>query len=298
MVMYKKEQEENAVFEKKRKALLTVMEENCKEDAAVAFSGGADSSLLLKIACDCAKKQGKNVYAMTIQTELHTLEDLHIAEKVAKETGSFHEVLYVNELEEAGIEMNPVNRCYLCKKLLFTKIRERALQLGVSRIMEGTNADDLTVYRPGIQAIRELGIRSPLAEAEMTKAEVRRLAAEYGISVAERPAAPCMATRFPYGTRLDEEKMKAAKLGEDYIRSLGFYNVRLRVQDNLARIEVDEDSLEQVLMHREGITEHLKKLGYQYVALDLEGFRSGSMDESHNKKGGRKDDDCRSEQKV
>lgn len=287
MEMYKEVQEEDAIYDKKRKVLLTLMVDYCKEDIAVAFSGGADSSLLLKLACECAKKQGKNVYAMTIQTELHTLEDLNIAEKVAKETGSFHDVLYVDELEEAGIEMNPVNRCYLCKKLLFTKIREKALQRGISRILEGTNADDLTMYRPGIQAIRELRIGSPLAEAEMTKAEVRRLAAEFGISVAERPSAPCMATRFPYGTRLDREKMKAAELGENYIRSLGFYNVRLRVQDNLARIEVDQDSLGQVLVHREEITGHLKKLGYQYVALDLEGFRSGSMDEIHNKKGDR-----------
>lgn len=282
MEMY--EDAQNMLLDKRKKVLFTAMEKYCGEDAAVAFSGGADSSLLLKLACECAKKQGNKIYAVTVQTELHTQNDLIIAEKVAKETGAFHIVLYVNELEEAGIEYNPENRCYLCKKLLFTKIREEVSRLGVGSIMEGTNADDLGMYRPGIRAIRELGIESPLAEAGLTKEEVRRLAAAYGISVAERPASPCMATRFPYGTRLDREIMKAAELGEAYIRSMGFYNVRLRVHEDVARIEVDEAALGQALQHHKEISEYMRTLGFRYAALDLEGFRSGSMDEKHNGK--------------
>lgn len=269
------------LYNQKRQNLLSKMELYTKESIAVAFSGGADSSLLLKLACECAKNQGNKVYAITIQTELHTMADLKNAEAVAREVDALHIVLHVDELEEAGIEHNPVNRCYLCKKLLFTRILERVSPLGITRVLEGTNADDLGMYRPGIQAIQELGITSPLADAEMTKAEVRRLAGEFGISAAERPANPCMATRFPYGTRLTKEKMKRAEQGEDYIRTLGFYNVRLRVQDNTARIEVDEEHLERLLLYRKEIKEYLKNLGYQYVALDLEGFRSGSMDEVH-----------------
>lgn len=265
-------------YKEKRRALLSSLDKYTQLDTAVAFSGGADSSLLLKLACEAAKIHGRKVYAMTMQTELHTQNDLKIAEKVVQETGAFHIVMHVDELEEAGIENNPIDRCYLCKKILFTKMRERAAGLGVQTILEGTNADDLGMYRPGLKAVRELGIVSPLADAELTKQEVRQLASDYGISVANRPAAPCMATRFPYGTLLTKEKMKAAEMGEDYIRSLGFYNVRLRVQDKLARIEVDVEYLEQLMAHREDIVEYLKTLGYEYVALDLEGFRSGSMD--------------------
>lgn len=262
----------------KQRQFLDQMKQYTKEDTAVAFSGGADSSLILKAACESAKENGSKVYAVTMQTELHTMEDLEVAKKVAKETGACHIVLAVDELKEAGIESNPLDRCYRCKRLLFSKLRERVSQLGVSIILEGTNADDLKVYRPGIRAIQELGIISPLADAGFTKKEVRELAASYGISVADRPASPCMATRFPYGVQLTREKMEAAQRGEAYIRSLGFYNVRLRVQEELARIEVDADSLADILIHREEIIKFLKGLGYQYVTLDLEGFRSGSMD--------------------
>ncbi len=273
-------------YSKKRKAFLNAMGEYTKHDIAVAFSGGADSSLILKAACEEAEAYGSRVYAVTMQTELHTMEDLKTAEKVAEETGAYHIVLRINELEEAGIEMNPVNRCYLCKRLLFSRLRERVCQLGIDIILEGTNADDLKAYRPGIKAVEELGIVSPLKDAGFTKQEVRQMAAEYGISVAERPAAPCMATRFPYGTRLTKEKMLAAATGEAYIKTLGFYNVRLRVQDELVRIEVDRDRLEQVLKYKKEITDYLKRLGYRYVTLDLEGFRSGSMDLELGGKGG------------
>lgn len=254
------------------------MEAYAGADMVVAFSGGADSSLLLKLACEATEQCGSRVYAITMQTELHTLEDLQVAKKVAKETGAFHIVLHVDELKEAGIEDNPVDRCYRCKKLLFTRMREEAERIGAGVLLEGTNADDLKVYRPGLKAIRELGIKSPLAEAGFTKAEVRALAGEYGVSVAKRPSTPCMATRFPYGTRLTRENLKRAEDGESYIRSLGFYNVRLRVCGETARIEVDETEFDFLIEHRKEIIKFLKSLGYVYVALDLEGFRSGSMD--------------------
>ena len=187
-------------------------------------------------------------------------------------------VIPVDELESAGIGDNPTDRCYRCKKFLFMQMLQKAEELGVRRILEGTNEDDLHVYRPGIRALKELGIKSPLADAGMTKADVRRLAAEYGMPVAAKPAAPCLATRFPYGTKLTYEKLEAVGKGEDFLKTLGFRNVRLRVHDAIARIEVDVEEFPLVSEHRKEIINVLSGLGYPYVTLDLAGFRSGSMD--------------------
>lgn len=264
--------------EEKRQKLTEMMDRLAGQDIMVAFSGGVDSSLLLKAACDSAGRTGKKVYAVTIQTALHPMEDMEVAGRVAKEMGAVHVILSVDELADAGIEDNPVDRCYRCKKLLFQKMKQKAQELCVPVILEGTNADDLTVYRPGIRAIRELGITSPLALLGITKAEVRQLAGEYGISVSNRPSAPCLATRFPYGTRLCMDKMKQVDQGEAYLRSLGLYNVRIRVHGEVARIEVDDKDMPVVLPHRKELVSRLEALGFLYVTLDLKGFRSGSMD--------------------
>lgn len=248
------------------------------EDIVVAFSGGVDSSLLLKLACDSASKNNKTVYAVTVHTTLHPKGDIDISKKVAQEAGAVHIILMVDELREAGIMDNPVDRCYRCKKCIFLKLKAFAKDKNITTILEGTNEDDLHVYRPGIQALRELDIISPLADAKMTKEEVRRLAGENFVSVANRPSAPCLATRFPYGTNLSYEIMKRVEAGEAFIRELGFHNIRLRIHDNVVRIEVDEEVLVQLLTCRQDIVNKLKKLGFDYVTLDLEGFRSGSMD--------------------
>lgn len=268
--------------EEKRQKLTEMMDRLAGQDIMVAFSGGVDSSLLLKAACDSAGRTGKKVYAVTIQTALHPMEDMEVAGRVAKEMGAVHVILSIDELADAGIEDNPVDRCYRCKKLLFQQMKQKAQELGVPVILEGTNADDLTVYRPGIRAIRELGITSPLALLGITKAEVRQLAGEYGISVSNRPSAPCLATRFPYGTRLCMDKMKQVDQGETYLRSLGLYNVRIRVHGEVARIEVDDKDMPVVLSHRKELVSRLEALGFLYVTLDLKGFRSGSMDTGLN----------------
>lgn len=261
------------------------------EGIAVAFSGGVDSALLLKLACMAA---GENtVYAVTVRTRLHPSGDLELAERTAAEFGAVHKVLQIDELAEGGLENNPVDRCYLCKRSIFRKIKELARTLGAGCILEGTNADDLLEYRPGIRAIRELGISSPLADCGLTKAEIRKLAGHLGISAAKRPSAPCLATRLPYGTRIDYELLARIDEGERYLRELGFYNVRLRVHELtdlvstgkenpgrkwLARIEVDLTDLGELLEHREELVEKIKGLGFARVTMDLEGFRSGSMD--------------------
>lgn len=260
--------------EQLRSNLLSLVSKEC----IVAFSGGVDSALLLKMTCESAAQTGKEVYAVTMQTSLHPVGEIKHAKAVAEEIGAKHIVIAVDELAEAGITYNPVDRCYRCKKYLYTRICEKAKELHAPHILEGTNADDLQMYRPGVQAVRELGIHSPLMAAGLTKEDVRRLSAAYGLSVSERPAMPCLATRFPYGVRLTYEDMKRVEEGESYLRSLGFYNLRLRAHGNLARVEVDEESMECLLKYKREIISFLKELKYDYITLDLEGFRSGSMD--------------------
>lgn len=265
-------------YEEKCRLLKEQLVRYASEDIAVAFSGGVDSSLLLKIACEAARGTGKKVYGVFLSAMLHPQGELEEAKKVAEEIGAIFHVIKVDELEEAGIEDNPVDRCYRCKRYLFQTIKEEMKLRRVCRILEGTNEDDLHVYRPGIRAVRELGIISPLADAGLTKKDVRRLAKEYGISVSGKPSAPCLATRFPYGTRINYEEMQKAGDGEAFLKSLGLYNVRLRVHGNVARIETDLQDMPRVIEEKDLITEYLKKLGYTFIALDLEGFRSGSMD--------------------
>lgn len=266
-------------WDKKKDQLREWMCRLTAQDAAVAFSGGVDSSLLLQLAVETAAEQGTVVYAITANTELHPSCDLEIAAAVADQVGARHIVVSLSELDHAGIKQNPVDRCYRCKRYLFEAMQQKAAEYGVSTLIEGTNVDDLKVYRPGLKAIEELGVISPLKEAGFTKEDVRHLAAEYGIAVANRPAAPCLATRFPYGTTLIPEELEKVEKGEAWLRELGFYNVRLRVHGECARIEVDEQDFDLIFQHRKEILKHIKEIGYAYVSLDLQGFRSGSMDE-------------------
>lgn len=264
--------------EPKTEQLEAIMDELTDQDMALAFSGGVDSSLLLKMAADRAAKKGTKVWAVTFNSRLHPSCDLENARKVAGELGGIHVILEIDELEMEEIRSNPVNRCYLCKRNLFRTLMAFAKEKGVEVLAEGTNEDDLHVYRPGIQAVRELGIRSPLAEAGLTKEEVRRLAAACGISAASRPSTPCMATRLPYGARLDYEILKKIEAGEEILRWMIGGNVRLRLHGQVVRIETDPERFSLALEKREEVVRQLKELGFVYITLDLEGFRSGSMD--------------------
>nr|WP_321451434.1 ATP-dependent sacrificial sulfur transferase LarE [uncultured Carboxylicivirga sp.] len=265
-------------FKQKVEKLISHVADLCREDVVVAFSGGVDSSLVLKIATQQAKTFNARVYAVTVQTKLHPTGDLDIAREVADELGAIHRIVEVDELQSAGIGNNPENRCYLCKKFIFTQLINLSKELKVNHILEGTNADDLNEYRPGIQALKELNIISPLVKAGLTKQDIRMLAKEYSIAVANRPSAPCMATRFPYNTALSYEKMECLEKGENYIRDLGFYNVRIRLHNDIARIEVDDQDMEKMMINRKAIIKELKSLGFEYITIDMEGFRSGSMD--------------------
>lgn len=265
-------------YEQRCAQLKKIISEYVKEDMFVAFSGGVDSSLLLKLCAEAAKATKKTVYAVMLHTMLHPVKEVEEAKKTAREVGACFKMLVINELEYAGIEQNPIDRCYRCKAYLFRELKQEAENCCVSVIAEGTNADDLKVYRPGIRAVQELGIKSPLAAAGFTKSEVRRFAKQYGLSVSDKPSVPCLATRFPYGTKLTFEDMRTVERAEAWLKTFGFYNVRIRIHGRLARIEVDESDMEQLLKHRKEIAEYMKELGYDYVTFDLEGFRSGSMD--------------------
>lgn len=274
------------LLQNRREELVEKMAEYSQNDICVAFSGGVDSSLLLWLACREAEQTGRKVYAVTFNTRLHPKADVEIARDIASLAGAIHRVVEIDELENPEILDNPPERCYLCKKMLFTKLLEFAKGKGISVVLEGTNSDDLKVYRPGIRAIRELGIISPLADFGFTKPEVRAYAADCGLEVSERPSTPCLATRLPYYTRIEEEVLRRIELGEEYLRRLGFYNVRLRVHGDVARLEIDAADFQKCLEYKAQISEYIKELGFQYAALDLEGFRSGSMDEKIGKTGG------------
>ncbi len=265
--------------QKKRAQIRSVLAEYGRGDIAVAFSGGVDSSLLLYLAMEAAGLHGKTVYALTADTVLHPAADRQIAAKVAKSAGAVHKILFVDELRDGAILNNPVNRCYLCKKQLFLEFLRVCAREGIPTLLEGSNGDDLQVYRPGIQAIRELQVVSPLAEAGLTKAEVRRWAGELKIPTAERPSTPCMATRLPYGAKLSAELLAKIEKGEELLQNMGYAKLRLRIHGEVTRIEVPSEDFSRLLEQRETIVEELQALGFRYLTLDLQGLRSGSMDE-------------------
>lgn len=265
------------------KNLTDYLEQHIKEGIAIAFSGGVDSSLLLKLACDIGHKSQRSVLAVTFETKLHPHGDLEEAQALASHFGAVHQIIQVDEFADAEILDNPVDRCYRCKKLLFQTLILNANQKGYHYLIDGTNYDDLNAYRPGMKALKELGIHSPLLELEITKSQIRSLAADLGISSSDRPSAPCLATRLPYGAKLEFETLALIDQGEQFIKSLGFYNVRLRLHQDILRIEIDKKDFYKFLDDQEQILLRLKELGFLYITLDLEGFRSGSMDIKINK---------------
>lgn len=262
----------------KKRELKDYLENICSRDVCVAFSGGVDSSLLLVMACEAAQKTGALVYALTMDTVLHPRADVEIARQVLAKTTAIHKILTLDELAVPEIRRNPKDRCYLCKKELYSRMLDFAKEKQVPVLLEGSNEDDLHVYRPGLQAVRELGVRSPLADCGLTKAEVRLLAAEYKIPVADRPSSPCLATRLPYGAEIDLQLLHRIDRAEEALRNAGFGNVRVRVHDQIARLELDPEQFPKLMEKRTWVVEMLKALDFPYATLDLEGFRSGSMD--------------------
>ena len=214
----------------------------------------------------------------TFETKLHAMADITVSKRVALEMGAIHKIITINEFENEAILKNPIDRCYQCKKSLFVNLTEFAKENNLKYVVDGTNGDDFNTYRPGVKALKELGVISPLAKLGITKDEVRFMAKKLGISVASRPSAPCMATRLPYNTDINIELLERIDKGEEFIRELGFTVVRLRLHKDVVRIEVMKEDLSKILQYSDKIIHYLKDLGFVYITLDLEGFRSGSMD--------------------
>ena len=258
--------------------LTHTLKEHVHEGICVAFSGGVDSSLLLKIACEVGKQANLPVLAVTFETKLHPHGDLEEAKEIACNLGAIHKIIEVNEFADPEIMHNPVDRCYRCKTLLFQSLIKYAENKGYHYMIDGSNYDDLNSYRPGMKALKELGIHSPLLALQITKLQIRSLATTLGVASSDKPSAPCLATRLPYGATLDFDLLRLIDQGEHYLKDLGFYNVRLRLHGDIIRIEIDKKDFMKFIEQKDLISEKLKALGFQYITLDLEGFRSGSMD--------------------
>lgn len=245
----------------------------------VAYSGGVDSTLLLRIAKDTLGSE--NVLAVTTRSPLYPERESDEAKRMTESLGVRHLLVESNELEIAGFSRNPPNRCYYCKKKLFEELRNLAKKEGFLSIVEGSTLDDDADHRPGRDAVQELGIRSPLREAEFQKNEVRELSRALSLATWDKPSFACLASRFPYGDEITEKGLKMVDEAENFLFGMGFRQVRVRHYRNLARIEVYPEEMGRLMNGsiRERVVRELKKIGYQYVTLDLQGFRSGSMNE-------------------
>lgn len=247
----------------------------------VAYSGGVDSSFLLRVARDTL---GKAVVAVTAVSETYTEEERDLAGFVADSLGVEHLVIRTCELAEPRFASNPPDRCYYCKRELFSKLREIARSRGINHVADGTNKDDLADYRPGRKAAYELGVRSPLAEMDLGKEEIRCLSKRLGLITWNRPAAACLASRFPYGEEITAQKLVRVREAEKIVRGLGFQQVRVRSHGELARVEVEPQKIARLCEPtiRTKVAQDLLKLGFCFVSLDLEGYSPGRMNRMLN----------------
>ena len=251
---------------------------------AIAYSGGVDSTFLLKVAHNIL---GDHVIAVTARSSTYPEREFREAADYAQRSGIKHVIVHSEELDIEGFSSNPVNRCYLCKHELFSKILAVAKDNGIQHVAEGSNVDDLGDFRPGMQAIGELGIVSPLRDAGLGKKEIRRLSQEMGLPTWDKPAFACLSSRFPYGQSITSAKLQMVDLAEQFLLNLGFRQVRVRHHGDIARIEVSTEErsrfFEDAMMDK--VSERFKELGFAYAALDLKGYRTGSMNEVIDTKG-------------
>jgi len=248
----------------------------------VAYSGGIDSTLLLKIAHDVLRERAIAVTAVSASMPRSELDEARI---IANIIGAKHVLIEGHELEDQRYTQNPPNRCYFCKQDVYTHMVEYSLQHGYRYILDGTNADDLNDHRPGRQAALEKGLRSPLMEVGLTKADIRILGRQFELPNWNKPSAACLSSRVPYGTPIEISILHQIEQAENLLHQMGFSQVRVRYYNQIARIEMETDDFSAALENRLEITSRIKALGFSYITLDLNGFRSGSMNEVLEKDG-------------
>jgi uncharacterized protein len=245
--------------------------------ACLAYSGGVDSSFLAAVAGEVL---GRRFLAVTAASETYSAEELRGARSLARRLGFRHRVIRTGELRCPAFSTNPPERCYHCKRELFLKLRKLAASEKLAVLLDGQNADDRSDFRPGARAARELGARSPLQEVGLTKSEIRALSRAMRLPTWEKPAAACLASRIPYGERITAERLRRIAAAEKFLRSLKLGQLRLRDHGTIARIEVPAADIRRLAgPAREKVVRRLKALGWTYVTLDLEGYRTGSMNE-------------------
>ena len=248
------------------------------DSVAIAFSSGVDSTFLLKTAHEVL---GNRALAVTVRSCLFPKRELDEAVQFAQDERIEHIIVDVDALHVAGFSQNPLNRCYLCKTALFSRIRDIVSERGILHVAEGSNADDDGDDRPGMQAIAELGILSPLREARLTKQEIRHLSGKLGLPTWNKPSLACLASRIPYGEEITEERLSMIDKAEQYLWEAGFQQVRVRLHGSMARIETDENGMSRLedKRFREEIYCRFKEIGFVHSAVDLLGYRTGSMNE-------------------
>lgn len=244
-------------------------------NVVVAFSGGVDSTLLLKVAVDVLGVE--NVLAVTADSETYPSSELEEAKNLAKLIGAKHQVIQTSELSIPGYVENDQNRCYFCKNGLFEQIVPIMHQKGFENVVYGLIADDMSEHRPGVRAAKEHGVRGPLQEANLYKEEIRELSRQLHLPTWEKPSFACLSSRIAYGERITQEKLTRVEKSEVYLKGLGIRQVRVRTHQEMARIEVEPKDMQIVLTNHNEIMDNLQKFGYKYVTLDLQGYVSGSM---------------------
>ncbi|NWF52381.1 MAG: ATP-dependent sacrificial sulfur transferase LarE [Nitrospirae bacterium] len=245
------------------------------ESAILAYSGGVDSTFLLK-ALDIS---GIRTLAVTSVSDKTPMNDLQIAKKITAEIGIEHRLIETEELLMEEFIRNTPERCFLCKKELYRKLTDIAISERYNFLLDGSNIDDTLDYRPGIDAAKKYNVRSPLIEAGFTKKEIREKSRDLGLSTWDKPSSPCLSSRFPYGQRITKEALRRVEKAEELLREIGFVEVRVRDHDCLARIEVKEEEIKLIIApeNRSLISEKFKSLGYKFISLDLDGYKQGSM---------------------
>lgn len=254
------------------------------QSVAVAFSSGVDSTFLLKVAHEVL---GEKVIAVTAESCSFPKRELEEAKAFCVKEGIRHFICESEELEIEGFSKNPVNRCYLCKRELFEKIREITAENHIENIVEGSNMDDNGDYRPGLQAVAELDIKSPLRYAKMTKEDIRQLSKAMGLATWDKQSFACLSSRFVYGEDITREKLSMVDRAEQLLLDMGFHQIRVRIHDKIARIEILPEEFEKLirLEVREKILSEFQSYGFTYVTMDLQGYRTGSMNETLQKEG-------------